>query len=145
MEDKSTLPTLKLADVPNATPSEKLAWEKELLGLYISGHPLDKYRTLIDSRDMNIKKAKETLKEGAITVIAGIVEEIKQVVTKKGDQMLFVKFADFTGSMETVVFPKTYIELKSLFVVDRCLAIKGKISERNGAISMLVEKAKPLT
>ena len=145
MEDKSTLPTLKLADVPNATPAEKLGWEKELLGLYISGHPLDKYRTLIDSRDMNIKKAKETLKENAITVIAGIVEEVKQVATKKGDQMLFVKFADFTGSIETVVFPKTYQELKSLFVVDRCIAIKGKISERNGAISILVERAKPLT
>lgn len=144
MEDTSTLPTLKLAEFPNADMREKLAWEKELLGLYISGHPLEKYRETISKRDMDIKKAITTLKDGAEVMIACIVEEIRPLTTKKGDAMAFMKVADFSGELDTVVFPRTLMEFKSAFVIDKCLAIKGKISERNGQKSMIVEKVKVL-
>ena len=144
MSDTSSVPTLKLADIPKAEMKEKLAWEKELLGLYISGHPLDRYREIILKRDMDIKKAKETLKDGAEITIACIIEEVKPIMTKKGDQMAFVKVADFSDSLETVVFPRTLIEFKSAFVPDKCLAIKGKMSERNGQKSMIVERVKVL-
>ncbi len=144
MADKTTLPSLKLADVPPALPADKLAWEKELLGLYVSGHPLDRFRSIIEGRDMNIRKAKETLKDNSIVVVAGIIEEVKQIATKKGDMMLFVKMADYTSSIEAVVFPRTYQEFKSFFVTDKCLAVKGKISERNGTKSMIIERVKAL-
>jgi DNA polymerase-3 subunit alpha len=144
MTDTSSIPTLKLAEVPNAEMREKLAWEKELLGLYISGHPLDRYRDIIAKRDMDIKKAKETLKDGTEVTIACIVEEVKPINTKKGDAMAFVKVADFSGELETVVFPRVLIEFRSAFTPDKCLAIKGKISERNGQKSMIVEKVKVL-
>jgi len=144
MADTSSVPTLRLADVPNASMQEKLSWEKELLGLYISGHPLDKFREIIVKRDMDIKKAKETLKDGAEFTIACIIEEIKPIATKKGDQMAFVKVADFSGSLETVVFPRILVEFRSAFAPDKCLAIKGKMSERNGQKSMIVEKVKVL-
>jgi DNA polymerase-3 subunit alpha len=144
MTDKSTVPTLKLAEVPNIDPKEKLAWEKELLGLYISGHPLDKYKEIIAKRDMDIKKAKETLKDGTEVTLACIVEEVKPILTKKGDNMAFVKVADFTGELETVVFPKILVEFRSAFVPDKCLALKGKISERNGTKSLIVDKVKVL-
>ncbi len=144
MADTSSVPTLRLADVPDASMQEKLSWEKELLGLYISGHPLDKFREIIIKRDMDIKKAKETLKDGAEFTIACIIEEIKPIATKKGDQMAFVKVADFSGSLETVVFPRILVEFKSAFAPDKCLAIKGKMSERNGQKSMIVEKVKVL-
>ena len=58
MADTSSLPTLKLASAPPAASNDKLAWERELLGLYISGHPLEQYRSIIEKRDMNIKKPK---------------------------------------------------------------------------------------
>lgn len=135
---------LRLQEVPAALPHEKLQWEKELLGLYVSGHPLDRYKAILDKRDMNIKKAKETLKDGAITVIAGIIEEAKNIVTKKGDNMMFLKIADYSGSLEAVVFPRTYTEFKSLLVPDKCIALKGKMSERNGTQSMIAEKIKGL-
>lgn len=144
MTDTSTVPTLKLAEVPNIDPKEKLAWEKELLGLYISGHPLDKYKEIIAKRDMDIKKAKETLKDGTEVTLACIVEEVKPILTKKGDNMAFVKVADFTGELETVVFPKILVEFRSAFVPDKCLALKGKISERNGTKSLIVDKVKVL-
>jgi DNA polymerase-3 subunit alpha len=144
MTDTSTVPTLKLAEVPNIDPREKLAWEKELLGLYISGHPLDRYKDIISKRDMDIKKAIETLKDGQEVTLACIIEEIKPILTKKGDNMAFVKVADFTGELETVVFPKVLVEFRSAFTPDKCLAIKGKISERNGQKSMIVDKVKVL-
>ncbi len=144
MTDHSSIPSLKLAEVPNATMQEKLAWEKELLGLYISGHPLDRFREIIQKRDMDIKKAKETLKDGAEVTLACIIEEIKPINTKKGDMMAFIKVADFSGSLETVVFPRTLVEFKSAFAPDKCLAIKGKMSERNGQKSMIIERVKVL-
>lgn len=144
MSDTSSVPTLKLADVPNIDPREKLAWEKELLGLYISGHPLDRYKEIISKRDLDIKKIKDTLKDGTEITLACIIEEIKPIVTKKGDAMAFVKVADFSGELETVIFPKVLAEFKNAFTPDKCLALKGKVSERNGQKSMIVEKVKIL-
>ncbi len=144
MTDTSSIPQLKLAEVPNAEIREKLAWEKELLGLYISGHPLDRYKEIISKRDMNIKNAKETLIDGEEFTIACIVEEIKPINTKKGDLMAFVKVADFSGDLETVVFPRILFEFKNAFVPDKCIAVKGKMSERNGQKSMIVERVKVL-
>jgi DNA polymerase-3 subunit alpha len=144
MSDHSSVPSLKLAEVPLANMQEKLAWEKELLGLYISGHPLDRFREIISKREMDIKKAKETLKDGAEVTLACIIEEIKPINTKKGDLMAFIKVADFSGSLETVVFPRTLVEFKNAFQPDKCLAIKGKMSERNGQKSMIIERVKML-
>ena len=144
MSDTSSIPTLKLADVPNIDPREKLAWEKELLGLYISGHPLDRYKEIISKRDLDIKKIKDSLKDGTEITLACIIEEIKPIVTKKGDAMAFVKVADFSGELETVIFPKVLAEFKNAFTPDKCLALKGKVSERNGQKSMIVEKVKIL-
>lgn len=143
MTDSSSLPALKLAEVPNAEMKEKLAWEKELLGLYISGHPLDRYRDIIAKRDMDIKKAQELADKAEVT-IACIIEEVKPISTKKGDAMAFIKLTDFTGTMEAVVFPRTLLEFRSAFVVDKCLAVKGKISERNGQKSMIIDRVKVL-
>lgn len=136
--------TLKLAEVPPAPVPDRLAWEKELLGLYVSGHPLDKYREVLEKRDVNVKKVREEGKEGAIVVVAGIIEELRPIATKKGEQMVFMKIADLSGSMEAVVFPRTLTEFKSLIVPEKCIAIKGKVSHRNGEVSLLVEKVKAL-
>ncbi|MDR3558274.1 MAG: OB-fold nucleic acid binding domain-containing protein, partial [Candidatus Pacebacteria bacterium] len=143
MADTSSLPTLKLAPAPLVETKERLGWERELLGLYISGHPLEQFRTVMEKRDMNIEKAK-TLADGKEIVVAGIIEELRPVVTKKGDPMMFLRLADFTGSIECVVFPRVLFEFRSSIVLDRCLAVKGKISERNGEKSMIIDKVKGL-
>ena len=66
------------------------------------------------------------------------------ITTKKNDQMLFVKLTDLTGSIEAVVFPRTYQECKALFVPEACLALKAKVSERNGEKSLIIERGKRL-
>jgi len=65
-------------------------------------------------------------------------------MTKKNERMLFVRFADLTGTIEVVVFPKTLEEYKDFFTQDACIALFGKISKRNGDISIIAEKAKAL-
>ena len=110
------------------TKSEKLAWEKELLGLYLSGHPLDKFRKIIDEKNYSIKKVKKNPKEGKEVMIAGIVLELRPVITKKGDNMAFLKIADFDDVLECVTFPRTMVEFKNQLVLDKCLALKGKIN-----------------
>lgn len=144
MSDTSSLPTLKLEPAPAIHPRQRLAWEKELLGLYVSGHPLDQYREAIEKSGMNIAKAKETLKDGAEATFACTIEEAKQIATKKGDLMAFLKVADFTGSLEAVVFPKTLATYRTLLNPDACIALKGKMSERNGQKSIIIDKIKVL-
>ncbi len=144
MSDASSVPTLKLLDSPIAEMRDKLAWEKELLGLYISGHPLERYREVIAKNGMSIKKAFETLKEGASTIFAGIVNEVRVVQTKKNDTMAFITIADFTGSSEAVVFPRIYKEFQSLLVPDRCVAVKATVNTKNGEKGFVIERVKGL-
>ncbi|HEY0221161.1 MAG TPA: DNA polymerase III subunit alpha, partial [Candidatus Paceibacterota bacterium] len=75
---------------------DKLTWEKELLGLYVSGHPLDSFKDKLENKETNIKKLKSTAKERQPVVVGGIIEEIKSVLTKKEERMVFIKLADLT-------------------------------------------------
>jgi DNA polymerase-3 subunit alpha len=143
MTDTSTLPTLRLVDAPPMNKKEMLKWEKELLGLYISGHPLEEFKDKLSSKDTNIKKLAD-LKEGDLVVIGGIVESIRDVMTKKNERMVFVKMTDLTGSIDTVIFPKVFEEFKTFIVPDNCIAIKGKVSKRNGETSLIADKVKAL-
>ena len=131
----------KTADTPM---EQKLLWEKELLGLYVSGHPLDKHEAKLKNRSMNIAELKERLKPGMTGVVAGLLEEVKPILTKGGDQMAFVKIADHSGSVEAVIFPKLFNEHRTLFHADMCVAIKGRVSERNGTLSIVAEAVKAL-
>lgn len=134
---------LKLPAAPPATMDQKLVWEKELLGLYISGHPLDKHAAKLKNQKTTIQHAKENLK-GVETVIGGFIESTQSILTKKGEKMLFLKLADLSGDIEVVAFPRILKENEALFLAGQCVMLKGKISERNGVPSFLVEKAKAL-
>jgi DNA polymerase III subunit alpha len=144
VSDPSVIPRLRLRPAPEIDMDQKLAWEKELLGLYISGHPLDKHREKIEKGGSNIKRLCEEGRDGTGTIIAGIIEEHKVVITKKNEHMAFLRVADFTGSIEVVVFPRTMAEVKDLLGPDKCIAIKGRYSKRNDSPSVIAEKVKAL-
>jgi len=143
--EESMLPTFKLEKGSSVTKDEMLSWEKELLGLYVSGHPLDKYREKIEKKETTIKHLHEKAKEGMTSVIVGVVEDSKEIMTKKGDRMAFVRIADFTGTLEVVVFPKIFIKYKDMLVAEKCIVIKGKVSQKNGEMSLLAEAIKEMT
>lgn len=138
------LPTFTLTHTAPATKPEKLAWEKELLGLYISGHPLDRIREKLETKPVNIKVIREELGNGRPVTIGGMVEESRVVITKNNDRMAFIKFTDFTGTIEAVVFPKLYKDNALLFETEKCLAMVAKVSIRDGEKSLIVENAKEI-
>lgn len=135
---------LRLLPAPPARLEDKLAWEKELLGLYVSGHPLDKFKDKLSKRPMNLAQIKERSYPGTTTVIAGMVEDLRVFLTKGGDQMAFIRLADFSGAVEAVVFPKSYVEYKAILRPEVCIAIKGRVSNRNGEFSVVTEALKAL-
>jgi DNA polymerase-3 subunit alpha len=134
---------LKLPAAEPATLDQRLHWEKELLGLYISGHPLDKHKAKFTDQKKTIRHAKEHLR-GIEIVIAGFVESARVTMTKNGEKMGFLKIADFSDSIEVVAFPRTFKEYEKLLAAGSCVAVKGRISERNGEQSFVVERAKGL-
>jgi len=135
---------LKLPHAPPIDATQKLAWEKELLGLYVSGHPLDKFKEKLSSQKMNIGKVKAELKEGMQTVVSGIIEDLKPILTKGGENMAFVRIADFSGSVEIVIFPRLFKEHQSILKPESCISIKGRLSGRNGETSIVAEAIKVL-
>lgn len=135
---------LKLPTERSATQEEKLSWEKELLGFYVSGHPLDRCKDILAKQKMNIKQLKESFPRGMETVIGGFLETTNAILTKKGEKMIFGKLADYVGSTEIVVFPRTLTENPTVFTPGTCIMVKGKFSDRNGEASFVVEKAKAL-
>ncbi|MBM3261741.1 DNA polymerase III subunit alpha [Candidatus Kaiserbacteria bacterium] len=134
---------LHLPDAPPASKDACLAWEKELLGLYVSGHPLDKHAAKLSNAKNTIKHAKAHLR-GIDTVIGGFVETVRTILTKKGEKMAFIKIADLSDTIEVVAFPRTYKEYETLLVPGQCVALKGKIEERNDEMSFMVDKARAL-
>ncbi len=144
MSDTSSLPTLRMKPAEAAPAASKLAWEKELLGLYVSGHPLDTHKEKMAKRELSIKDVREGLKEGMIAIAYGVLEEVRPILTKKGDKMVFLKITDDSGSIEAVAFPRTYKEYEAIFTPENCIALKGRLSMRNGIPSIVVEKAKAL-
>ncbi len=143
-----SLPTeissFKMKEAAPATQAEKLLWEKELLGLYISGHPLDRLREKLESRPLNIKKIKDQLTNGMQVTIAGIIESSRQVVTKKNERMAFLKIADLSDSIEAVAFPSIFKDSIDILVPEKCIALSGKVSNRNNEKSIIIEAVKEI-
>lgn len=135
---------LRLPEEKPPTQEDKLKWEKDLLGFYVSGHPLDKHAAVLARQKMNIPQLKERFPRGVETVIGGMLESTQPILTKKGERMLFGRLADQAGSTEIVVFPRTLSEAPTMFNPGACLMLKGKFSDRNGEASFVVEKAKAL-
>jgi DNA polymerase-3 subunit alpha len=143
MSNTGGIPALRLDPAPPVNPTTKLAWEKELLGLYLSGHPLEQYKEKFMSKDFNIKKLND-YKEGDLAVIGGIVEEARDVLTKNNERMVFMKLTDFSGTIEVAVFPRVFNEFKQFITPDACIAVKGKVSKRKGETSFIADKIKAL-
>jgi DNA polymerase-3 subunit alpha len=142
--DQSTVPALTLRSAEPSTRRDRLAWEKELLGLYVSGHPLDDYREQFKSAKQTIAGIAK-LRDGALVIIGGIIEEVKPILTKRGDRMAFVRLADFTDTIETVCFADIFARHQDVITPESCVAIKGRVSYRAGEPSVIIEGIRLLT
>ncbi len=141
--DTHAIHSLVLAPAEPATKHDKLRWEKELLGVYVSGHPLDEYKAEIEKRP-RIGALKKETRNGIPVVTAGMVESIHEILTKKGDRMGFITIGDGVESIEIVAFPELYREQHDLFTQGTCVAVQGKISMRNEESTIVIERIKAL-
>jgi DNA polymerase III subunit alpha len=127
-----------------ATKKEKLSWEKELLGLYVTEHPFKEHREDFISYIQTIKSVQSSRTKAKLA-IGGVISLIKRVVTKNGDLMGFVKIEDETGSIEVIVFPKVFEKTRELLFEGNLVIVIGKLSDKDGETKMLADEIAVLT
>ncbi|MCD6550142.1 DNA polymerase III subunit alpha [bacterium] len=121
---------LKLEDAKPASLQEKLIWEKELLGLYVSAHPLERFRKILSKKALPIKEISQRVLGQRIR-IGGIIAGIKKIITRKGQPMLFVKVEDLNDKIEVVVFPSIIEQNPTAFQENKIVMITGRIDMRD--------------
>jgi DNA polymerase-3 subunit alpha len=125
-------------------PQKKLQMEKELLGFYVSDHPLKSLRQIAPLlTPINLSQLGEQREETRLCAVV-MLNNVKKVVTKKGDQMAILQIEDLTTQSEAVVFPKTYERISSLLQVDTRLIIWGKVDRRDEQTQFILEDAEPV-
>jgi len=130
---------LTLVAASPAPEEQKLTWERELLGLFVSGHPLNGYRDMLLEYAIPITNLSFKDDHGNIRV-GGVVGTMKKIYTRSNDLMVFAELEDLTGKLEVIVFPRTFEESKNLWFSGAKLVIEGKISTKDDSIKVLVEK-----
>jgi len=129
--DKKEVETVIYPDIPEWGQKERLSYEKECLGFYITGHPLDNFiETLKTYTTTDVATSLSETKEKEV-MIGGIVSAIKQIITKKGEPMGFVTFEDLSGFIEIIVFSDVYRQCEALLKSERPLLINGKLTIEN--------------
>jgi len=117
---------------------ELLRLEKEVLGLYVSEHPLERVRAELRRKTDCALTDLERRRDGEFVTVGGIVSSLKQVTTKRGEPMVFVTLDDPTGSAEVVVFNSTYATARELLEADRILVVKGRVDHKQAGETKLV-------
>lgn len=124
-------PSITFQTAPSRhTDKERLVWERELLGLYISAHPLDNYDAYFEEQVVPLGQVTSEI-DGKRATIGGLISTVRTIVTKGGAKMAFVGIEDKTGEGEVVVFPSVYASISSQLVQDNVLRATGKISARD--------------
>ncbi len=122
--------SIKLPSIPDPSRKEMLSWERELMGLYLSEHPLQQ---ILDTLKVPVTfsgEIDETMNGQEIT-LAGIVVWTRQIITKRGDPMAFVGLEDLQGTIELVVFPSTYAKFQDLLQEESLLLVHGKVDAKD--------------
>lgn len=128
------IPEVEIVPAPTKySDKEQLMWERDLMGLYISAHPLDKYDAYFQEQTMPISEIKPTI-DGATVIIGGIITNVRSLVTKSGSKMAFVKIEDKVSEIEVIVFPKTFEQVGAKLIQDAVVKITGRVNatDRDG-------------
>lgn len=151
--DESDLerPKLELAVPPVPIDErEQLQWERDLLGLYLSQHPLEAFETYLGEHTVPLNSL-ETGHDGKMVTVGGIVTNVREITTKNGRRMAFIKLEDQFGELEIILFPGNYEQHAAMLQQDKVVLIKGKINSRDkdgnstGEVKVLVEDAREVS
>jgi len=135
---------LRLDPGPVATEKEKLIWEKELLGLYITAHPFTQFEEVLGKVLVPIKDLAHQQRNTWV-VVGGVVDSTKKKITRSGKPMMFVTIQDTSSTLELLVFPRTYETTKEVWQEGKMVCVMGKTSEDEEDDKLFVEKAYEIT
>lgn len=141
-DDLGEMAAAILPVIDELAEEELLGFEKELLGFYLTSHPLEALRDKLDR--LNLSEVGELSSErvGEQVTLGGIVTHVKKIVTRAGNnEMAFVRLTDLTGTIEIVVFPKIYSRIATVLVPDSVIVISGRVDEKEERILLLAEEA----
>ncbi len=137
MGEAGAVPEVEIKPAPVQYPDkELLLWERDLMGLYLSAHPLDKYDTYFEEQTHPMSYISADYNNKMVTV-GGIITNVRTILTKKGDKMAFVKIENKTDEAEFIVFPSTFAECGGRLEVDNVVKVYGKVSatDKEGRIT----------
>lgn len=138
-DEQSSLNAIVLPETEPVSSREMLSWEKELVGFYVSEHPLNQLSAdLSDTITCFCGEINEAM-HGKTVVVAGVVDWVRHHLTKKGDPMAFVHLEDIQGSITVVVFPRTFAATRDLWQEDRILIVRGKVDAERREPQILCE------
>jgi DNA polymerase-3 subunit alpha len=132
------------------TLKDELQWERELLGLYLSQHPLESYKTILEETTIPINSLKPE-HDGKTVVIGGSIADCREITTKNGQKMAFVQLTDGLNEIEIIVFPRVFQQTLGTWEKDRIILVNGKVSakDRDGNISsevkIMADEAREIT
>ncbi len=134
---------IKLASAAPATNKEKLEWEKELLGLFVTSHPLASFRQLLEKKAFPLAKACQEA-AGKKVKVAGIISNLKKIITKTGRPMIFLKLEDLTDKIEVVVFPSILERNPLPFRENKIVFISGRIDYKDNSPKIICDEAEEI-
>ena len=135
--------SIKLEKYPNIDPRDKLAWEKEMLGLYITGHPFKEFQKKLSKKIKTIADVKMAKLTKDIN-IGGVINSIQKIVTKNNENMMFAQLEDSTDNIEIIVFPKIFRKFESVLQKDSMIIVNGRLNYKDGQAKLLVEDIQSL-
>jgi len=137
-----SLPSLNLIEYPEAAKKQRLSWEKEFLGLYVTEHPFSEFEDRLKDIIVPLHKIKETdpeeQEERATVVTAGVIGSLTKIITAKGDPMLFVRLEDAFVGVELLIFPKLYEEIGDKIQEEKIMMVTGQLSYKDAEPKILV-------
>ncbi len=133
---------IRLPAAKPLTEVEQLAYEKEALGLYLSGHPVDRFASALAAA--GVERIEDLVTSKPSVAVAGIVTQIRSLTTRKGAPMAVVMLEDRAGSLEAVVFPEAYAKYRSLLDADKVVVVRGKLEKDDEAARLVVAEVQPI-
>jgi DNA polymerase-3 subunit alpha len=129
-----------LTEAKPATKAEKLKWEKELLGLYVSSHPLEDFKNILEKKVIKISKINPLLAQKRVKV-GGIISSIKKILTRNGQPMIFMNLEDLEGKIEVIVFPGILAKNNNagVFKENKIVFVTGKVDLKDNVPKIICE------
>ena len=143
-KEGDALASFELKKVKPATNMERLGWEKDYLGIYVSGHPLKGLKKYLSKKVLLIGSiTKKNI--GKKVILGGLITKVKKVFTKSGSYMLYFELEDPTGRIEIVLFPKVYAKFSHLIDEDKIVIMEGRLDHRRDTLQFAVDLVKSVS